>query len=177
MPGDAGVTVVTTLVCFYFLHARLRRVERPAFPAPSEFQMALHSANLAQIMQRDRRGVRVSPSLRALAKQSILARLRKLDCFASARNDGVEERGQRIAGPSTVSPSCPALCRASTFFLRSVGSTWMAGTSPAMTQEGSRRSGHWFRHCEERMRRGNPAFLAGPRWIASLALAMTRKQW
>src|SRR5947209_4071091 len=60
MPGDAGVTVVTTLVCFYFLHARLRRAERPAFPAPSEFQMALHSANLAQIVRRDRGGVFLS---------------------------------------------------------------------------------------------------------------------
>src|SRR5947209_12524268 len=29
------------------------------------------------------------------------------------------------------------------------------------------------RHCEERTRRSNPAFLSGPRWIASLALAMT----
>ena len=30
-----------------------------------------------------------------------------------------------------------------------------------------------IRHCEERMRRSNPAFLGVPRWIASLTLAMT----
>src|SRR5258707_10007486 len=35
MPGDPGVTVVTMLVCLFYLHARLRRFGRPAFPAPS----------------------------------------------------------------------------------------------------------------------------------------------
>ncbi len=35
MPGRSGVTVVTTLVCFFILHARPRRIARPAFPAPS----------------------------------------------------------------------------------------------------------------------------------------------
>jgi hypothetical protein len=37
MPGESGVTVVTMLVCFFHLHARLRaRVSRPAFPVPSD---------------------------------------------------------------------------------------------------------------------------------------------
>jgi hypothetical protein len=41
MSGDADVTVVTTLVWFYFFATRgCGRVERPAFPAPSVFQMA-----------------------------------------------------------------------------------------------------------------------------------------
>jgi hypothetical protein len=57
MPGVSGVTVVTTLVCFLFLHTRPRRVERPAFPAPSEFQMASSIAKLAWITRRDRGGV------------------------------------------------------------------------------------------------------------------------
>ena len=36
MPVDGGVPVVTTLVCFFILHARLRvRTAHPAFPAPS----------------------------------------------------------------------------------------------------------------------------------------------
>src|SRR6266436_6238373 len=35
MPGRSGVTVVTMLVCFFILHARPRRIARPAFPAPS----------------------------------------------------------------------------------------------------------------------------------------------
>src|SRR5579859_3009905 len=38
MPGVSGVTVVTTLVCFFISHTRLRALsERPAFPAPSIF--------------------------------------------------------------------------------------------------------------------------------------------
>jgi hypothetical protein len=57
MPDESGVTVVTMLVWFYFFHARLRRVERPAFPAPSEFQMASRKAKLARITWRDRGGV------------------------------------------------------------------------------------------------------------------------
>jgi hypothetical protein len=37
MPGDSGVTVVTTLACFFQSHVRLRaQCERPAFPAPSD---------------------------------------------------------------------------------------------------------------------------------------------
>jgi hypothetical protein len=39
MPDDFGVTVVTTLVCFLFCMRGCGRIERPAFPAPSEFQM------------------------------------------------------------------------------------------------------------------------------------------
>jgi hypothetical protein len=36
MPAFSGEPVVTTLVCFLYLHARLRvRLTRPAFPAPS----------------------------------------------------------------------------------------------------------------------------------------------
>src|ERR1700759_4496086 len=38
-------------------------------------------------------------------------------------------------GDRHLSPSCPALCRASTsFFAGSASKAWMAGTSPAMTQ-------------------------------------------
>jgi hypothetical protein len=32
MPGDSGVTVVTTLVCFFHLHARLRAHRAPGIP-------------------------------------------------------------------------------------------------------------------------------------------------
>ena len=39
MPGETGVTVVTTLVCFILFRTRgCGRIKRPAFPAPSEFQ-------------------------------------------------------------------------------------------------------------------------------------------
>jgi hypothetical protein len=38
MPGETGVTVVTTLVCFVFYCMRgCGRIVRPAFPAPSDF--------------------------------------------------------------------------------------------------------------------------------------------
>src|SRR5215212_11484734 len=36
MPGVSGVTVVTTLVCFLFCMRGCGRIERPAFPAPSD---------------------------------------------------------------------------------------------------------------------------------------------
>jgi len=39
MPGETGVTVVTTLVCFVFYRTRgCGRIVRPAFPAPSDVQ-------------------------------------------------------------------------------------------------------------------------------------------
>jgi hypothetical protein len=41
MPGETGVTVVTTLVCFFTFCTRgCGRIERPAFPAPSDLQKA-----------------------------------------------------------------------------------------------------------------------------------------
>jgi hypothetical protein len=37
MPGEPAVLVVTTLVCFFILHAGPRALaKRPAFPAPSD---------------------------------------------------------------------------------------------------------------------------------------------
>src|SRR4030081_1466586 len=38
MPGNPGVTVVTTLVCFLLCTRGCGRIRRPAFPAPSEFR-------------------------------------------------------------------------------------------------------------------------------------------
>jgi hypothetical protein len=39
MPGDSGVTVVTMLVCFILFRTRgCGCIERPAFPAPSDFR-------------------------------------------------------------------------------------------------------------------------------------------
>jgi len=37
MPGVPGVTVVTMLVCFFICMRGCGRIERPAFPAPSDF--------------------------------------------------------------------------------------------------------------------------------------------
>src|SRR3981081_4010503 len=39
MPGNPGVTVVTTLVCFLLCTRGCGRIRRPAFPAPSDFQL------------------------------------------------------------------------------------------------------------------------------------------
>jgi hypothetical protein len=38
MPGDSGVTVVITLVCFLFCTQGCGCIERPAFPAPSDLR-------------------------------------------------------------------------------------------------------------------------------------------
>src|SRR5258708_7921810 len=40
MPGRSGEPVVTMLVCFFILHARLRVHQAPGFPAPSDFHRA-----------------------------------------------------------------------------------------------------------------------------------------
>src|SRR6476619_1786676 len=52
---------------------------------------------------------------------------RGMDCWVKPGNDGVIDR-------STMHSSCPALCRASTSYFPQARKTWMAGTSPAMTQ-------------------------------------------
>jgi hypothetical protein len=59
MPDDFGVTVVTYSYAFLFCMRGCGCIERPAFPAPSEFQMALHDAQLARCTRRDRGGVGV----------------------------------------------------------------------------------------------------------------------
>jgi hypothetical protein len=55
-----------------------------------------------------------------------------MDCRVKPGNDGVIDR-------STIHPSCPALCRASTSYFPQARKTWMAGTSPAMTEGGRTR--------------------------------------
>jgi len=58
MPGYAGVTVVTRLVCFFILHARLRAHRAPGIPcALWSFRCANLPAQLGRIAPRDRRGV------------------------------------------------------------------------------------------------------------------------
>jgi hypothetical protein len=38
MPGESGVTVVTMLVCFFILHARLRVHQAPGIPCSLYFR-------------------------------------------------------------------------------------------------------------------------------------------
>jgi hypothetical protein len=45
MPGYPGVTVVTCSCAFLFCTRGCGCIERPAFPAPSEFQMRFTLAN------------------------------------------------------------------------------------------------------------------------------------
>jgi hypothetical protein len=48
MPGETGVTVVTTLVCLFFYTRGCGRIERPAFPAPSDIRGQEIQAKLAR---------------------------------------------------------------------------------------------------------------------------------
>src|SRR4051794_16339545 len=94
MPGESGVTVVTMLVWFYFFPREAAGASRhPAFPAPSEFSEGSTLSKLARIAQRDRGGVGglSASSLRGVQRRSNPAFLPvpRMDCFASARNDGM----------------------------------------------------------------------------------------
>src|SRR5260221_7175860 len=101
MPGYSGVTVVTTLVCSLPCCTRgCGRIERPAFPAPSDWRVRKFLANLGRIRPRDRGCLRGNV-IASGAKQSILPLLGEMDCFAplamtrcsglltSARNDAL----------------------------------------------------------------------------------------
>jgi hypothetical protein len=48
----SGVTVVTTLVCFFICTRGCGRVGRPAFPAPSDLQGGWFLQNLGRIAPR-----------------------------------------------------------------------------------------------------------------------------
>ena len=66
MPGDAGVTVVTMLVCFFILHARLRARRAPGIPCALSSRAGLLLANSGEIAPRECGGVSAltSPRLR-----------------------------------------------------------------------------------------------------------------
>jgi hypothetical protein len=86
MPGRSGVTVVTNSRVFFYTRG-CGRIERPAFPAPSDFQERyFFSAARAP----SRRGARMCVWFAVIARStcdeaihlSLLA-APKLDCFAS----------------------------------------------------------------------------------------------
>jgi hypothetical protein len=104
MPGVSGVTVVTISCAFYFLHAGLRRVERPAFPAPSEFQMRFMTGKTRAGAARSRRCVFVIARRKAL--RMVVGWVEHLrnpsPCRTTSANDGEEPRrcdGYRCAPP------------------------------------------------------------------------------
>jgi hypothetical protein len=49
MPGVSGVTVVTNACAFYHTTRGCGRIERPAFPAPSDFEGGTFPAKLARM--------------------------------------------------------------------------------------------------------------------------------
>src|SRR6476659_5142371 len=64
MPGRSGVTVVTTLVCFFHCTRGCGRIERPAFPAPSVTRGPGNSGKTrAKKPRRDREAVSVHGGL------------------------------------------------------------------------------------------------------------------
>ena len=70
-------------VLFYILHARLRVIERPAFPAPSELQKAGRLlAKLAWMRGEIAESYHDVIARSEATKQSILSVASKLDCFA-----------------------------------------------------------------------------------------------
>jgi hypothetical protein len=87
MPGDSGVTVVTTLGVAFFLPAGCGRIERPAFPAPSASEGRTFSSKTSRKNMR-RECETVSTSLRGAkaTKQSTLSLLRD-GLLRFARND------------------------------------------------------------------------------------------
>jgi len=54
MPGVSGVTVVTMLVCFFILHARLRVHRAPGIPCALNSTGGMFMAKLAPVARRDR---------------------------------------------------------------------------------------------------------------------------
>src|SRR2546430_4492354 len=67
MPGVSGVTVVTMLVCFFILHARLRAHRAPGIPCALWcFRRANREVKLGRFTPRDRGGVAV----RQLSRES-----------------------------------------------------------------------------------------------------------
>src|SRR5207237_7925110 len=57
MPGESGVTVVTMLVCFFILHARLRAHRAPGIPCALIFSGRKIHASLGRFARRECGGV------------------------------------------------------------------------------------------------------------------------
>ena len=85
MPGETGVTVVTTLVYFVFYRTRgCGRIERPAFPAPS-FQRELdQNANLARKTRGEIAKLYLAVIARSASDEAIHTCFAgAMDCFAT----------------------------------------------------------------------------------------------
>src|SRR3974390_644640 len=84
MPDRFGVPVVTVLVCFFQLHARLRAGKTPGIPCALLLSRATSDASPGHVVPRERG----NSSLRAKRKQSMSPRDGLLRRFAP-RNDAM----------------------------------------------------------------------------------------
>ncbi len=95
MPGRSGVTVVTNSYAFLFCMRGRGCIARPAFPAPSIFQGERFLQNLGRLAPRECGDISEigTTSLRGAKRRSNPLLLSgNMDCFACARNDGLNTR-------------------------------------------------------------------------------------
>jgi hypothetical protein len=93
MPDDSDEPVVTTLVCFILFRTRgCGCIERPAFPAPSDVQKGRDFLEKLARASGENTNLYLDVIARSAAtkQSSFLFAVRKLDCFACARNDGLK---------------------------------------------------------------------------------------
>ena len=99
MPGETGVTVVTTLVYFVFYRTRgCGRIERPAFPAPSFQREPDQNTNLARKHAARSRSY-VLPSLREIPSRGALRHPRMRLRAKSTPRHGQRGKPRNIRAP------------------------------------------------------------------------------
>jgi hypothetical protein len=95
MPGVTGVTVVTMLVCFVLFRTRgCGRIERPAFPAPSEFRGQDSSGKTRAKARRDREAV--SANVRSLKIESEVMRTHTASSLRKHAKAGTHNHGRLL---------------------------------------------------------------------------------
>src|SRR5947209_5501679 len=156
MPDVSGVTVVTMLVWFYFFPREAAARRAPGIPcALCDFGRNIHAS---------------------LGRPAV-ARMRRCAWTVRSRGGLSDFVIARANATKHFPPSCPALCRVSTFFLSlTVGKDVDGRDEPGHDAGGDSAFRSFVSSLRGVKRRSNPAFLPVPRWIASLALAMTAWQ-
>src|SRR5262249_45200222 len=124
----------------YFRTRDCGRSRRPAFPAPSERRRDNEKHNPGEIEPRE--GARMSPRHCERSEAIHLSSRGKMDCFVAsllamtaASCLTIESESRRA---TLHPPVMPGLVPGIHVFLAHQPKTWMAGTSPAMTQSPER---------------------------------------